>query len=89
MVGEARTIAEVSADLFNEVRGYNELLAIEEAGAHIEYLYQRGLLEIANLEELVEREDAVAIRYRRINHGDTESTEKELLSKERGKQGDK
>jgi hypothetical protein len=66
IVNEPHTTAEVSADLFKEVRGYNELLAIEEAGAHIEYLYQRGKLEIANLEEWAESEGEVAIKYKRL-----------------------
>ena len=48
---EPHTIAEVSQALFGEVHGYNVLLALEEAGAHVEYLYQRGLLGIENLEE--------------------------------------
>jgi glyoxylase-like metal-dependent hydrolase (beta-lactamase superfamily II) len=46
------TIAEVSQDLFGAVSGYNELLALEEAGAHVEYLYERGALKIANLDEM-------------------------------------
>ena len=49
---EPRTIAEGSHALFGEAHGYNVLLALEEAGAHVEYLYQRGLLEIENLEEV-------------------------------------
>ena len=63
---EPRTIVEVSKRLFGEVSGYNILLALEETGAHIEYLYQRGLIEIANLDELEENQKAVAIRYRRV-----------------------
>ncbi len=39
---EPHTIAEVSQELFGDVKGYNVLLAIEEAGAHVEYLHQRG-----------------------------------------------
>jgi len=57
------TISEVSQSLFGEVHGYNELLALEEAGAHVEYLYQRGLLGIANLSELESTQDPVPIRY--------------------------
>jgi glyoxylase-like metal-dependent hydrolase (beta-lactamase superfamily II) len=45
-----RTIAEVSARLFPEVRGYNVLLALEETGAHVEYLAQRGQLGLENPE---------------------------------------
>ena len=57
------TIVDVSRALFGEVHGYNVLLALEEAGAHIEYLYQRGLLEIANLDELESSQDSAPIRY--------------------------
>ena len=38
------------------------LLALEEAGAHVEYLFQRGELRIANLED-VTREPNPTIRY--------------------------
>ncbi len=58
------TIAEVSRELFGDVSGYNVLLAIEEAGAHVEYLYQRGLLEIDNLAELEAAQGPVALCYR-------------------------
>jgi len=46
------TILELSKTLFGEVNGYNSLLAIEEAGAHVEYLYQRGRIGIENFDEL-------------------------------------
>lgn len=61
---QPHTVAEVSQTLFGEVHGYDVLLAIEEAGAHVEFLYNRGQLEIENLAD-VERSDApVPIRYR-------------------------
>ena len=60
------TIAEISRRLFGEVHGYNVLLALEEAGAHVEYLDQRGLLSIENLEELEHHNGPVALRYRTI-----------------------
>lgn len=65
MLAEPLTIADVSACLFPDVQGYNKILAVEEAGAHVEYLYQRGLLGIANLSEL-EKISPVPIRYQRI-----------------------
>ena len=61
------TIAEVSRVLFGKVHGYNVLLALEEAGAHVEYLYQRGLLGIANLKELESSATPVPIQYQRIH----------------------
>ena len=48
--------------LFGPRAGYTRLLALEEAGAHVEYLFQRGELRIANLED-VTRENNPVIRY--------------------------
>lgn len=61
------TIAEVSKVLFGKVHGYNVLLALEEAGAHVEYLYQRGLLGIVNLVELERNTTPLPILYQRIH----------------------
>lgn len=63
----AHTIVEVSKELFGEVKGYTVLLALEEAGAHIEYLYQRGYLQIANLIEMEENANLVPILYQCID----------------------
>lgn len=46
------SIADISRSLFGKVESYHVLLALEEAGAHVEYLYQRGELVAANLDEL-------------------------------------
>ena len=56
------TIQDVSHNLFGVVTGYNMLLALEETGAHIEYLYQRGELAVANLGD-VEHNQQPAISY--------------------------
>jgi glyoxylase-like metal-dependent hydrolase (beta-lactamase superfamily II) len=66
LLSQPHTIQDVSIALFGEVRGYNELLALEETGAHIEYLYQRGMLGIDNLEELESGEGSLPIRYRSL-----------------------
>lgn len=66
------TIAQVSKELFGKVRGYNVLLALEEAGAHVEYLYQRGLLAIANLWELENSESPVPILYQCIQRSSSQ-----------------
>ncbi|MCX6035505.1 MAG: hypothetical protein NTV38_11110, partial [Chloroflexi bacterium] len=66
-LAEPHTIADVSGELFGRVNGYNVLLAIEEAGAHVEYLHQRGLLRIVNVDELESYNGPVVSRYRRIN----------------------
>lgn len=49
---EPATLADISRRLFGERTGYTRLLALEEAGAHVEYLFQRGELGIANLEQV-------------------------------------
>lgn len=64
---EPQTIAQVSRKLFGDVSGYNVLLALEEAGAHIEYLYQHGLLGISNLSDLENGDDKVPILYYRLS----------------------
>jgi glyoxylase-like metal-dependent hydrolase (beta-lactamase superfamily II) len=64
MCREPRTIWDVTQELFaGRLEGYGQILGIEEAGAHIEYLYQLGELTIANLDE-VQRSDNPALRYR-------------------------
>jgi len=60
-----RTINELSKATYPNVHGYEILLALEEIGAHIEYLDQRGELAIANLEE-VASDERVAPMYRRV-----------------------
>lgn len=64
LLDEPHTIAEVSHALFGEVHGYNVLLALLEAGAHVEYLYQRGLLGIENLAAIEQAHGLLPIRYR-------------------------
>ncbi len=61
-----KTICEVADSLFPNVRGYDILLAVEETGAHVEYLYQRGLLRLDNLPEL-EADENASLRYLRMN----------------------
>jgi len=47
-----QSIAAISRALFGHVDSYHVLLALEETGAHVEYLHQRGELIAANLEEI-------------------------------------
>ncbi len=47
-----KSIADISRELFGPVQSYHVLLALEESGAHVEYLYQRGELVAANLDEI-------------------------------------
>jgi glyoxylase-like metal-dependent hydrolase (beta-lactamase superfamily II) len=66
ILSKPRTISDVSKSLFGKVEGYTVLLALEEAGAHIEYLYQRGYLRIVNLSEVEENVNLVPILYQRV-----------------------
>ncbi len=62
---EPRTIAEISWALFGRQYGYGVLLALLEAGAHVEYLYDRGYLQVENLDQL-EQDPNAPVRYRRL-----------------------
>jgi glyoxylase-like metal-dependent hydrolase (beta-lactamase superfamily II) len=57
-----KTVRDVTQAMFGEQDGYGILLALEEAGAHVEYLHQLGKLRIANLDEVDKERDPV-IRY--------------------------
>ena len=54
---EPRTIAEIACQVYDALEGYSELLKLEQIGARVEYLHQRGLLVIDNLENLDDPED--------------------------------
>ncbi len=60
--GAPMTIGEISRAMYPDVQDYHILLALEEAGAHVEYLYQHGHLAIANLKEF-EAQPNPAILY--------------------------
>jgi glyoxylase-like metal-dependent hydrolase (beta-lactamase superfamily II) len=60
--GHPVTIRETTRLMYPDKSGYDTLLALEEAGAHIEYLYQHGLISVANLHQ-VEDEDNPALQY--------------------------
>lgn len=52
LLREPKTIADVSKGLFGERKDYHVLLAMLEAGAHVEYLYERGQLTVINIEDV-------------------------------------
>jgi glyoxylase-like metal-dependent hydrolase (beta-lactamase superfamily II) len=65
-IGEATapaTISDVTAAMYPRAIGFNTLLALEEVGAHVEYLYQHGQLRVTNLDE-IQKHDTPALRYR-------------------------
>lgn len=66
ILAKPHTISDISRYLFGKVEGYTILLALEETGAHVEYLYQRGFLQITNLRELEENSNLVPIFYQCI-----------------------
>ncbi|MEZ4667999.1 MAG: MBL fold metallo-hydrolase [Anaerolineae bacterium] len=61
-LGAPCTISAISKHMYPDRHGYDVLLALEEVGAHVEYLYQHGHLAICNLDE-VEREPNPALCY--------------------------
>jgi glyoxylase-like metal-dependent hydrolase (beta-lactamase superfamily II) len=64
LLDEPRTVAGIARELFPDANGYHELLALEEAGAHLEYLDQRAYLQIENIDDL-DGHGPVPIRYRK------------------------
>lgn len=75
-LNEPFTIAEVCNIVYENPGGYNQLLTIEKTGAYIEYLYEHGMIEITNFEELEKGQPA---RYRRLR----EISDVEILPKEK------
>lgn len=75
-LAEPLTIAEVCNAVYGETSGYNQMLVIEKTGAYVEYLYEHGMIEITNPDEVGQGEPA---RYRRLR----EISESEILPKER------
>jgi len=69
LLDEPKTIAEISQSLFPDADGYHKLLALEEAGAHVEYLTLRGYLEIDNLDQL-DFDTPAPVRYSRLEGAD-------------------
>lgn len=59
-----KSIADISRELFGRVESYHVLLALEETGAHVEYLYQRGELVAANLDEIEKLSHPVVLYQR-------------------------
>ena len=68
LLNEPHTIEDISKMLFGKVQGYTILLALEEAGAHVEYLYQRGFLEIINIKDLEENSIFGPLLYHTVDN---------------------
>jgi glyoxylase-like metal-dependent hydrolase (beta-lactamase superfamily II) len=69
------TIAQICVAVYGEMDGYNQLLVIEKTAAYVEYLYQRGMIEIVNASEI---EQAKPARYRRLR----EISDEEILPRQ-------
>jgi glyoxylase-like metal-dependent hydrolase (beta-lactamase superfamily II) len=75
-LSESLTIAEACVAVYGGTAGYQQLLVIEKTGAYIEYLYEHGMIEITNADEVEQRMPA---RYRRLR----EIADEEILPKQR------
>jgi glyoxylase-like metal-dependent hydrolase (beta-lactamase superfamily II) len=53
------TVAQVTDAMFGAQEGYSRILALDEAGAHVEYLHQLGQLHVANLDDVARSRDPV------------------------------
>jgi len=65
-LSKTHTITDLSKHLFGNVGGYTKLLALEETGAHVEYLYQRGFLEIVNIWDIEDNPKLGPIQYQSV-----------------------
>jgi len=66
-------VRDIALGLFGPRTGYDRILALQEAGSHVEYLARRGSLEIDNVEALLKERDPV-IRYRAARGGKGDSS---------------
>ena len=62
---EPLTIFDITKSMFRDAKDFHLLLAIEEAAAHVEFLYEHGELAVSNIHE-VEVEDNPPLRYRLV-----------------------
>lgn len=73
---ESLTIEQICNAVYGETGGYNQMLVIEKTGAYVEYLYEHGMIEIVNPDEMEQGKPA---RYRLLR----KVSETEILPKER------
>ncbi|MCK6538572.1 MAG: MBL fold metallo-hydrolase [Anaerolineales bacterium] len=66
-LGEPLTAVEICRAIYGEAGGYNLLLILEKTGAYVEYLYEHGMIEIVNANEV---EQGLPARYRRLLNED-------------------
>ncbi len=56
------TLVEIARLMYPKAEGFHEVLAVQDAGARVEYLQLRGRVAVANLAE-VEKEEKPVMRY--------------------------
>ena len=61
------TIAEACEAIYGDMSGYNQLLVIEKTGAYMEYLFEHGMIEITNFEEVEQGQPACYRKTREIS----------------------
>jgi glyoxylase-like metal-dependent hydrolase (beta-lactamase superfamily II) len=64
LCAEPRTVHDLALEVYGRLDGYSALLKLEQTGARVEYLNQRGLLTVSNLDEL--QSDGGVIRYVKV-----------------------
>ncbi len=60
MCKEPLTIVEITERMFPDKKGYQFILALDEVGAHVEYLWDRGFLGINNIDDFLKDDDVPA-----------------------------
>lgn len=75
-LADPHTIAEICEAVYGKTEGYNLLLTVEKTGAYVEYLYEHGMIEIVNADEV---EQSMPARYRRLR----EIAEEGILQKQK------
>lgn len=65
LANRSATLAELAGGHFGVTRGYHRLLALEEAGAYVEYLEQRGHIGLSDLAGLTDPA-VIPMRYQRV-----------------------
>ena len=63
--GEPKNVQEISKHLFGPREGYHVWLALEEAGAHVEYLYLRGEIIATNV-DVIEQQAHPVIEHQSV-----------------------
>lgn len=69
------TIAGTCEAVYGGMSGYNQLLVIEKTGAYVEYLYEHGMIEITNFEEV---EQGLPVKYRALDGDAIEQLERNI-----------